>query len=460
MTKYLKNTIFLVAFMLVFTSLNAQDWLNYKSLLVTTGIEVISGSQNIKPYHDDFLIGFDKPVNSNNYYLVIWRRGNNTIDGYPLDVSITSVSDFTILDNMAYFCGSRLTTYGDTIGIIGKFDIDNLIQNAVLNYETTYIPNTEDLSKIVVDQNHGAANYVNLMAIGNNGLADDSTGRVVVINNFTNPNFDYKVMCPASTYSNVTEIFDDIVVTEKHFVSVSHIQGANMFILRKYRISAPDNIAYHEHRRYNYPNVSFNISPTAINPQFCLTAMENNSVSVVVPSMYGNSYYMFLTNIHMGAIDYPTYQLIPNNNKDNNILEVENLTNTDTVMILHKDILSGNIVHLLTYAAAIPQTPYLFRSNYLVDGFFPRHFSLLRGNRFVMIGTDRAVASKEFIFTKDNNFLYTQCDKSQTSKVVPLGVNTPIQYFDLNDFPSASAVWTNFTSTIVTRYLSIRCSDQ
>ena len=460
MKKFIKNSIFLVAFILVFNLSHAQDWMNYNSLLVDTEHKPLVGTQKIKPYHDDFLIEVQKPAGSNSVYFSLWKRGNNIIYYFPLDASISTVSDFTFLDDMVYFCGSRQTPQGNTIGIIGKFNIDYLIQNGVLNYQTTYIPNTEELSKIAVYQNNGAPTPVNLMAIGHNGVADDSTGRIVAMNNFTNPNFDYKVMTPAFISSNSKEIFDDIVVTKKHFVSVSHIQNTNNFILRRYRIYAPDSIALQDHRRYYYPNVSFNISPSAINPQFCLTAMENNSVSVVIPTMYGNSYYMFLTNIHMDAIDYPTYQLIPNGYKDNKILEVENLDETDTVMILHRDVISGNVVHLLTYVAAIPQTPYLFRSNYLVSGYFPNHFSLLHDNRFVMSGTTKTVTSRGFIFAKDNNLLFTQCDKYLTSKVLPLNVVQPNTYFDLNEFPPASAVWTNFTSTSITRNLNINCSDQ
>ena len=460
MTKYLKNTIFLVAFMLVFTSLNAQDWMNYNSLLVDTDPKPIVGTQKIKPYHDDFLIEVQKPAGSNSVCFSLWKRGDSIVDYFPLDTSISTVSDFTFLDDMVYFCGSRQTPQGNTTGIIGKFNIDYLIQNGVLNYQTTYIPNTEELSKIAVFQNNGAPTPVNLMAIGNNGVADDSTGRIIAMNNLTNPNFDYKVMSPAFTSSNNKEIFDDVDVCGKFFVSVSHIQNTNNFILRRYLISAPDSIALQDHRRYTYQNVSFNISPTGITPQFGLTPMQNNSVSVVVPSVYGSSYYMFLANIHMDSTNSPKFQLIPNNNKDNNILEVENLTNTDTVMILHKDILSGNVVHLLTYVAAIPQTPYLFRSNYLANGYFPQHFSLLHDNRFVMSGTAMAVTSRGFIFAKDNNYLYTDCDKTRTSKVIPLGFYQTYQYLDLTEFPSATAVWTNFNSTSITRNLNINCSDQ
>lgn len=460
MKKYLKNTIFLVAFLLVFTSLNAQDWMNYNSLLVDTEQKPLVGTQKIKPYHDDFLIEVQKPAGSNSVCFSLWIRGNNIIYYFPLDTSIVSVSDFTFLDDMVYFCGSRHTPQGNTTGIIGKFNIDYLIQNGILNYQTTYIPNTEELSKIAVFQNNGEPTPVNLMAIGHNGVADDSTGRIVAMNNFTNPNFDYKVMTPAFISSNSKEIFDDIVVTKKYFVSVSHRQNTNAFILRRYRISAPYNIALQDHRRYTYPNVSFNISPTDINPQFCLTAMENNSVSVVIPTMYGSSYYMFLANIHMDSTNSPKYQLIPNNYKDNKILEVENLDETDTVMILHRDVISGNVAHLLTYVAAIPQNPYLFRSNYINNGYFPHHFSLLHDNRFVMSGTAKAVSSRGFIFSKDNNFLYTQCDKIQTSKVIPLNTTPVTYYFDLTEFPSASAVWTNFNSTYVARNLNINCNDQ
>lgn len=460
MKKFLKNSIFLVAFMLVFNLSHAQDWMNYNSLLVDTEQKPIVGTQKIKPYKDDFLIEVQIPAGSNSVYFSLWKRGDSIVYYFPLDTSISTVSDFTFLDDMVYFCGSRQTPQGNTIGIIGKFNIDYLIQNGVLNYQTTYIPNTEELSKIAVFQNYGVSTPVNLMAIGNNGVADDSTGRIVAMNNFTNPNFDYKVMCPESISSNIAEIFDDIVVTEKYFVSVSHIQNTDMFILRRYVEYANDSIPFHENRTYTYPNVSFNISPSAITPQFGLTAMENNSVSVVVPSVYGSSYYMFLANIHMDSIDKPVYQLIPNNNKDNNILEIENLSNTDTVMILHKDIVSGNVAHLLTYVAAIPQNPYFFRSNYLANGYFPQHFSLLHDNRFVMSGTARAVVSRGFIFAKDNNLLFTQCDKSLTSKLIPLGLSFPIQHSNLQEFPPASAVWTNFTSTMVTRNLIIRCSDQ
>ena len=41
-----------------------------------------------------------------------------------------------------------------------------------------------------------------------------------------------------------------------------------------------------------------------------------------------------------------------------------------------------------------------------------------------------------------------------------LGFYQTYQYFDLTEFPSASAVWTNFNSTYVARNLNINCNDQ
>ena len=39
---------------------------------------------------------------------------------------------------------------------------------------------------------------------------------------------------------------------------------------------------------------------------------------------------------------------------------------------------------------------------------------------------------------KDNNLLFTDCDKTRTSKVIPLGFYQTYQYLDLTEFPSAS----------------------
>ena len=42
MKKFLKNSIFLVAFILVFNLSHAQDWMNYNSLLVDTEHKTLS----------------------------------------------------------------------------------------------------------------------------------------------------------------------------------------------------------------------------------------------------------------------------------------------------------------------------------------------------------------------------------------------------------------------------------
>ncbi len=290
MKKFLKNSIFLVAFMLVFNLSHAQDWMNYNSLLVDTEQKPIVGTQKIKPYNDNFLIEIQKPLNSSSFCFSIWERGLDTIDYFYLDNSIVSVSDFTILDNMVYFCGSRLTTQGDTVGMIGIFDINNTIQNGVLNYQTTYINNTQELTNISASRNFESLNKISILSIGNNGTADTITGRVVALNNFNNPNFDYKVMYPDFVSLSSHEIFDDVGLLDKYFVTVSHVQNINVFILRRYLRVAPDDTTHQDYNTYYSNNTTFNLPITKITPQIHMTTFPDNRVSVAVPALRGQSY--------------------------------------------------------------------------------------------------------------------------------------------------------------------------
>ncbi len=162
----------------------------------------------------------------------------------------------------------------------------------------------------------------------------------------------------------------------------------------------------------------------------------------------------------MDSLSYPIYQTIPNNDKDNAILEMDYISETDTLLILRKDVFSGNIVHVLTYANSRAIQSYNSISKYIANDYFPRHLSRLEGDRYVMSGTLKNNSSQGFIFTKFNDFFITQCEKYMNTKIAPLQHNQPIQNSGLNEFLPNIGVWTNFSSTPIQKKLIIKCSEQ
>ena len=112
----MKNKIFskvgilLAAMVLINTALQAQSWLDpTKSIRISTSLITEAYAQKVRPFKNDYLISISNKANP-NYCFTVWTNGNIILRKSMLDSADVVVNDFTLLNNVVYFCGDRKST--------------------------------------------------------------------------------------------------------------------------------------------------------------------------------------------------------------------------------------------------------------------------------------------------------------------------------------------------------------
>ena len=224
--------------------LQAQSWQNAQSLTAYNGIQTTNDYvQKIRPFNEDMLVAIIKDNNS-TYGFSLWVDGSNLVKKSLLASQNIIVSDMCILGDTLYFCGKRKTIQYNYVGIIGRLSMQDFINNPAFQYETADISNTEHLTHLVA-YNKPYSNVVFIVAIGNNGLSNNQTGRYVFAyydpDNSSTASYTYS--CPFIS-SNKKEIFEDICLTDNHVATISRIYPDSEFIIRTFDLAPPTNNQY------------------------------------------------------------------------------------------------------------------------------------------------------------------------------------------------------------------------
>ena len=149
-----KVGILLAAMVLINTAIQAQSWFNpTKSIRISTSLITEAYTQKVRPFNNDYLISTGIDTNS-KYCFTVWTNGNIILRKSTLDSANIVVNDFTLLNNVVYFCGKRLNSQGNFIGCIGKLTVNQLLGAQGFAYQLQDIALTEELTNIVAYQDN------------------------------------------------------------------------------------------------------------------------------------------------------------------------------------------------------------------------------------------------------------------------------------------------------------------
>lgn len=369
--------------------LQAQSWQNAQSLTAYNGIQTTNDYvQKIRPFNEDILVAIIKD-NNNTYGFSLWIDGSNLVKKSLLASQNIIVSDMCILGDTLYFCGKRLTAQGNT-GIIGRLSMQDFINNSTFQYEIADINTTEHLTHLVA-YNKPGSDIVLIVAIGNNGLSNNQTGRYVFAyydpDNSSTASYTYS--CPFIS-SNKKEIFEDICLTDNHVATISRIYPDNEFIIRTFDLAPPTNNQYKN--SFSFPNtLYFNTSNVISEFPLHITHLGNDKVAVCVSVIYQLHYYYTMVNtLGVTSNNISLTQLVPYDEKANKPLELDYLAETNQLLLLNSCYLqgTGRITQTITALDPYMTPPYNAAMEFFDSTSYTfNHLSVIPNKRYAAVGT-------------------------------------------------------------------------
>lgn len=167
--------------------IHAQSWLSGESIVLENhNLTVNTYAQKIKALKSDVLIGITKQ-HGGNYLFTALFDGSSIIHESDLNNPNLHVSDFCILKDWIYFCGKMDLSGGNFMGIIGRFKIDDFLDDGYFSYKITQIQNTENLTNLVAYNTDNEPDVTHIVAIGDDAIQ----GCMVCLDDRNNPDFEY-----------------------------------------------------------------------------------------------------------------------------------------------------------------------------------------------------------------------------------------------------------------------------
>ncbi len=368
--------------------LQAQSWQNFKSL-TAYGMQTTNDYvQKIRPFKEDMLVTIIKQ--NNNYGFSLWIDDSNLVRNKFFASQNIIVSDMCILGDTLYFCGKRLTTQSNYVGIIGRLSMQDFINNPAFQYETADINNTEHLTHLVA-YNKPGSDVVYIVTIGNYGLSNNQTGRYVFAyyDPYNSSTTSYTYSCPFIS-SNKKEIFEDICLTDNHVATISRIYPDSEFIIRTFELASPTNNQYKN--SFSFPNtLYFNTSFVISEFPLHITHLGNDKVAVCVSVSYQSNYYYTMVNkLGVTSNNISLTQLVPYDEKINKPLELDYLAETNQLLLLNSCYLQGTGRITQTITVLNPDTipPYNATMEFFDStGYEFKHLSVIPNKRYAAIGT-------------------------------------------------------------------------
>ena len=293
-----------------------------------------------------------------------------------------------ILGDTLYFCGKRLITQNNYIGIIGRLNMQDFINNPAFQYETADITNTEHLTHLVA-YNKPYSNVVFIVAIGNNGLSNNLTGRYVFV--YYDPDnsstASYTCSCPFIS-SNKKEIFEDICLTDNHVATISRIYPDSEFIIRTFELANPTNNQYKNSFSFSN-NLYFNTSNVISEFPLHITHLDHDTVAVCVSVSAPNDFTM-VNKLDASSQNISYTQLVYHDDKTNKPLELDYLAETNQLLLLNSCYLQGTGRITQTITVLNPDTipPYNATMEFFDSTSYTfNHLSVIPNKRYAVVGT-------------------------------------------------------------------------
>ena len=408
-----KVGIILAAMVLINTALQAQNWLDTNSITMHSTLSTDCYAQKVKPYQDNILIGLSNIISTDRYCFSIWENDKDTVYYAYLNSPRTIVSDFAILDNMVYFCGTDYSQ-GSNQGFIGRFNVDHLLSNGGnLPYEITYIANTANLTKIVAYRGFLDPVPIHIAAIGNDGFVSGTPARFVCMDNKTNNSqFRYSVL-RFQTSSSVTEILDDITFDDKYVITAGRMHPQNEFVIRYFLQEDPlDSYYYSYHWKFTLQNnAALNTSYYITEFPVAVSTLPNSYIAIASSMTNGQNFFTMVNVMYVTTTNIQQTQMIPHDDKDNRIIEMEYSNAADRLLVLNNSTFTGSTkLYSTTFLNLSNTTQYSAQTEYLTTLNEINHLSVFPERpKYITAGIDTTSSSNQLISVRNIQYDGTSC---------------------------------------------------
>ena len=396
----------------------AQNWQNSLSVTLHTQFSTDAYAQKVKVYNNNYLVGITKKDGVDHYGFVLWHNTDNYKNIALLNTADIIINDFTLYYDDLFFCGQRLTSQGNYVGIIGHLNMNDFINNGNFQYEYADINTIKNLTKIIYYETTFGEKM--LTAIGNDSPILSTFGQIVNLN-FSNPNTIAYTVCPFYNLTHL-EVLWDMFYCNDYVITVSNVHLTNEYIIRylKHDGQYLDNVDSYS---FTFPGINFNLSSDPYHFPLHIADISQYAFAVCVSANDGQNFFT-LINFHKKWSHYIlSSQLHYHNDKDNKPLEMEYSSNFSRLLLLNDSYFSNmGKVQTMTYIDPFDTNSY----NTLMENFNTpnqiNHFSLISPDHYAVAGTYSFSQSNnmQLFATKDINHPYLSCLDNSIVNIDPI----------------------------------------
>ena len=383
-----------MALLLIGSPLQAQNWVNSQSLMMNTSLKTDVYAQKVKVYDTKRLISLSKYDDSVKYCFSLWVNNNNLVYNSFIDTTGVTINDFTVLGDSIYFCGNIETAPNTWHGILGRFNVNDFLDDGNFSYNFTYIPNTINLTRLVAC--YSGVDTVSLMAIGHDTLNDVAPGRVVQLyfNTNTGNLFCNKFNC-SSLPNTQKEIMHDICLSNNSVITLSHIYPTNQYVVRYF--SQPYSSSNTSSYIYTFPNLQFNVSSNVYEFPLHLTNISSAKMAVCASVIGEQRYFTMVNFLKKSGPNISSTQLITHEDKSNKPLEMEYSSTNGHLLLLNDSYYSGQgMMQTIVYLNPGATSDYVSATEFFAKPNILNHFSIIPGNKYAVAGVNPQSTPSEF----------------------------------------------------------------
>lgn len=401
-----------------FNQLQAQDWQNQKSVTLHTQFTTDTYAQKVKVYNNDYLVGITKKDGVDHYGFVLWKNNDSSKMISLLNTADIIINDFVLYYDDLFFCGQRLTSQGNYVGIIGHLDMNDFINNGNFQYEYADIITIENLTKIIYYETSFGEKM--LTAIGNESFILGTFGQIVNLN-FSNPNTIAYTVCPFYNLTHL-EVLWDMFYYNDYVITLSNIHLTDEYIIRylKHDGQYLDNVDSYS---FTFPGVNFNLSSNPYHFPLHIADISQDEFAVCVSANDGQNCFTLINFHKKWSHHILSSQLHHHNDKDNKPLEMEYSSNFSRLLLLNDSYFNNmGKIQTMTYIDPFNTNSY----NTLMESFNTpnqiNHFSLISPKHYAVAGTYSFSQSNnmQLFATKDINYDFLSCLDNSIVNIDPI----------------------------------------
>lgn len=439
---------------------NAQGWLSYKGTTATEPLFPNEGNfEKVRSFDDKYLVGLGKMQNG-QFYFTLWD-GNSLQYNYAFLSNSDEVYDFTIHEDLVYFCGKSGSITGGNVGFLGVFKIMDLISSSSFAYWITPVPETKSLGRLEVYSDYNTPSVTHIVAIGDPYPWQIPTQNscLVCFDNSQTQTFGYKILgYPLGGTSGLEDILKDITITDKFVATVGYVPTTQGFMVRRFLRDDPEDLSYQEAYHYIY---AFFIALTSDGYKIeWLT--DNRIVTGFVgqgPNHTDASWFTFIDLDNMSTIEFARY--IQHVDKRSELITMRYFAPEKLLLVLETAELPilGSLEQSVAYFYPYDPTPYTSFTKFLQTSSVLTDLTLV-GDKYALTGVNLSLNNQQLFHTEDVTNMNFVCDTQ-----FPIDVNSVSNCVVTQDnalpsiLPFTPCNWITQTMYVNTNIMNLDCQD-